>query len=124
MITRRLLLGLGRPGYGWLGGPGIDIKSLLAKKSRRFDCLRVEYESVDYTRFDSMTGGEMSRSGTRFCSCCIYNQEEDDLAFFASALSANSEFLGEETSVSNMAPGLGAALAFAAVVIGTDRMYI
>ena len=61
----------GRPGAGGLGGSEIDIESLLAEKCPSFDCLSVEPESVDCTRFESMTGRERRRSGFLYCGCCV-----------------------------------------------------
>ena len=115
----------GRPGAGGSGGSGIDIQSLLAEKCPSFDCLGVDSESVDCSRFGSMTGRERRRSGVLFCGCCVDNQDEDDLALFlVSALNVNSEIISEEVDESNPASRVGAVSAFAVVATGAVFMLV
>ncbi|KAL7542885.1 hypothetical protein ACHAXR_013187 [Thalassiosira sp. AJA248-18] len=71
--------GSGRPGMGDAGdgssgrpGGAINIQEVLGEECGEFDCDTVEPESVDCTRFDSMsTNTRGSRRKNRlYCGCC------------------------------------------------------
>ena len=83
------------------GGNSMDIHSLLDEKCPTFDCLSIDSQSIDCSRFDSMMTRGRRRQGMLFCGCCansgskgLRGQNGDELAaFLALASSAESEIV-------------------------------